>query len=153
MVVIRLARVGAKKRPFYHVIAVDSRRARNSGNYIERLGYFNPIARGGETRLHLDHDRIKHWLEKGAQPSDRVHSLIVDATKSAAGIPTPAQKKKLKRTDKKAKAAVAAKAATQAEAKAQAEAEKAAAAAKPAETEAQEPAQEAEKPAAEAGTE
>ncbi len=125
MVVIRLARVGAKKRPFYHVVAIDRRHARNSGNYIERLGYFNPIARGGEIRLHLDHDRINHWLGQGAQPSDRVDSLIAEAAKIAAGLPTDAQKRKVKRADKKAKVAANAKAEAAAAAKEQA-AEKAA---------------------------
>lgn len=113
MVVIRLARVGSKKRPFYHVVAIDSRHARNSGNYIERLGYFNPVARGGETRLSLDQERIKHWIGQGAQPSDRVSSLVAEDGKIAAGVATTAQKRKVKLADKKAKAqaqaAVAAK--------------------------------------------
>lgn len=102
MVVIRLARGGANKRPFYHVVAIDRRHARNSGNYIERLGYFNPIAQGAEVRLHLDHERINHWVSKGAQPSDRVHSLIIESQKKAAGAVTPAEKRKTKRADKKA---------------------------------------------------
>jgi small subunit ribosomal protein S16 len=97
MVVIRLARVGAKKRPFYHVVAIDRRHARNSGNYIERLGYFNPVARGAELRLHLDHDRINHWLGQGAQPSDRVASLVAEAGRTAAGKPTIAEKRKVKK--------------------------------------------------------
>ena len=75
MVVIRLARGGAKKRPFYHVVAADHRRARD-GRYIERLGYFNPVARGQETELHLERERINHWLSVGAQPSARVASLL-----------------------------------------------------------------------------
>lgn len=101
MVVIRLARVGSKKRPFYHVVAIDHRYARNSGNYIERLGYFNPIARGAEIRLHLDHDRITHWVSQGAQPSDRVSSLLNEAKKVAAGLPSIAEKRKAKRVEKK----------------------------------------------------
>lgn len=103
MVVIRLARVGSKKRPFYHVVAIDRRHSRNSGNYIERLGYFNPVARGGEIRLHLDHDRITHWVSLGAQPSDRVTCLVAESGKVAAGLPSTAQKRKIKQTDKKAK--------------------------------------------------
>lgn len=75
MVSIRLARGGAKKRPFYHVVVTDSRKRRDSG-YIERLGYFNPRATGQETRLHIDMDRVKHWQGVGAQPSDRVQTLL-----------------------------------------------------------------------------
>lgn len=75
MVVIRLARGGAKKRPFYHLVATDKRNSRD-GRYIERLGYFNPIAKGGETKLHIEKERIAHWVKAGAQLSDRVKSLI-----------------------------------------------------------------------------
>jgi small subunit ribosomal protein S16 len=75
MVVIRLARGGAKKRPFYDIVVADSREARD-GRYIERVGYFNPIAKGGETRLFLVEGRVQHWTSVGAQPSDRVHTLI-----------------------------------------------------------------------------
>jgi len=96
MLVIRLARVGAKKRPFYHVVAIDRRHARNSGNYVERLGYFNPIAKGAEVRLHLDQDRITHWISLGAQLSDRVQSLTKEAKKAAAGLPTSVDKRKAK---------------------------------------------------------
>ncbi|OUS25290.1 30S ribosomal protein S16 [Gammaproteobacteria bacterium 45_16_T64] len=83
MVTIRLARGGSKKRPFYHVVVADSRRARD-GRYIERLGYFNPVARGNEDSLKLEQERIQHWINKGAQPSDRVKSLIKQAAKAAA---------------------------------------------------------------------
>jgi len=75
MVVIRLSRGGAKRRPFYSVVVADKRRARDS-RCIERLGYFNPIAAGKEIRLHLDQERISYWISKGAQPSDRVQQLI-----------------------------------------------------------------------------
>ena len=75
MVVIRLARRGAKKRPFYHVVAADKRDPRD-GRYIEKLGYFNPIAQGGETPLHIDISRLDHWRSVGAQLSDRVKSLL-----------------------------------------------------------------------------
>ncbi|HHM04681.1 MAG TPA: 30S ribosomal protein S16 [Gammaproteobacteria bacterium] len=75
MVTIRLARTGAKKRPFYHIVVTDSRSARG-GRFIERVGYFNPVATGGETRLHMDAERIDYWLSQGAQASERVGKLI-----------------------------------------------------------------------------
>lgn len=82
MVTIRLARGGAKKRPFYHVVVTDSRNRRD-GRFIERLGFFNPIASGQEERLRLDGERIKHWLDQGAQTSERVAKLIKQAEKAA----------------------------------------------------------------------
>ena len=85
MVVIRLARGGAKKRPFYHMVAADSRRARAS-RYIERLGYYNPLAKGQEKRLHLDSERVQHWLGQGAQPSDRVAFLWKEYNKLGAEV-------------------------------------------------------------------
>lgn len=75
MVTIRLARGGAKKRPFYHVVVADSRMPRD-GRYIERVGFFNPIATGQEVRLQLKSERIDYWLSQGAKPSDRVNKLI-----------------------------------------------------------------------------
>ena len=75
MVVVRLARGGSKKRPFYHFTVADSRRARD-GKFIERLGYFNPIARGQETRIELNVERLEYWQSKGAQLSDRVAKLV-----------------------------------------------------------------------------
>ncbi|MGQ3891783.1 30S ribosomal protein S16 [Legionella sp. CNM-4043-24] len=83
MVVIRLSRAGAKKRPFYHIVVTDSRKRRD-GNYIKRVGYFNPVARGQETRLHLEMDEVNHWLGHGAQLSDRVKSLVKEFGKTAA---------------------------------------------------------------------
>jgi small subunit ribosomal protein S16 len=83
MVVIRLSRSGAKKRPFYHIVVTDSRKRRD-GNYIERIGYFNPVARGQEVRLHLELDKINHWQGHGAQLSDRVMSLVKEFKKTAA---------------------------------------------------------------------
>ena len=83
MVTIRLTRGGAKKRPFYHVVVTDSRNRRD-GRYIERLGFFNPIATGKEEALRLDMERVQHWLGQGAQPSDRVASLIKQFEKKAA---------------------------------------------------------------------
>jgi small subunit ribosomal protein S16 len=80
MVVVRLARAGAKKRPFYHIVVTDSRKRRDS-NYITRIGYFNPGARGGETRLHLETEKLKHWQSVGAQLSDRVASLAKEFNK------------------------------------------------------------------------
>ena len=83
MVVIRLTRGGSKKRPFYHVVVTDSRNRRD-GRYIERLGFFNPVANEKEERLRLDIERIEHWVSKGAQPSDRVAGLIKQTAKAAA---------------------------------------------------------------------
>lgn len=83
MVTIRLARSGAKKRPFYHISVTDSRVSRD-GRFIERIGFFNPVARGGEERLRIDLDRVAHWQSQGAQVSDRVAELIKSARKEAA---------------------------------------------------------------------
>jgi small subunit ribosomal protein S16 len=88
MVTIRLARAGSKKRPFYHVHVADRQVARN-GKFIERLGFFNPIARGGEERLRIDLDRIEYWLRQGAQMSERVNKLVSEYKKAvAATAPT-----------------------------------------------------------------
>ena len=78
MVKIRLSRGGAKKRPFYHIVVTDSRNCRD-GRYIERIGYFNPIAAGGEKRLEVDAGRVDHWVGQGAQLSDRVKSLMKES--------------------------------------------------------------------------
>ena len=75
MLTIRLARAGAKKRPFYHVSVADSRMPRD-GRFVERVGYYNPIASGQEEKLELDIERIEYWVSKGAQPSDRVLNLL-----------------------------------------------------------------------------
>lgn len=83
MVSIRLARGGSKRRPFYHIVVSDSRRARD-GRYIERVGFFNPAATGEAESLRMDSDRIDYWVSKGAQPSERVSSLIKTAAKAAA---------------------------------------------------------------------
>jgi small subunit ribosomal protein S16 len=82
MVVIRLARGGAKDSPFYHVVVTDSRNSRD-GRYIERLGFFNPMARGQEEKLRIDLERVEHWKSKGAQPSERVAKLIKQAAKAS----------------------------------------------------------------------
>ncbi len=83
MVTIRLARGGAKKRPFYHIVVTDSRSRRDS-RYIERLGFFNPVAKGQEVRLDIKTDRVDHWLSQGAQVSERVAGLLKQNQKSAA---------------------------------------------------------------------
>lgn len=83
MVVIRLSRGGAKKRPFYHIVVADKRRSRD-GRFIEQLGYFNPIASGKDVRLVFDIERAKHWISHGAQPSERVQYLIKQHQKEAA---------------------------------------------------------------------
>lgn len=83
MVVIRLSRAGAKKRPFYHIVVADKRRSRD-GRFIESLGYFNPIATGQEIGLMLDLERANQWIANGAQPSDRVKHLIKLKNKEAA---------------------------------------------------------------------
>ena len=83
MVTIRLARHGSKKNPFYHVTVAD-RTASRDGRFIERLGFFNPIATGQEEVLRIDHERLDHWRSHGAQPSDAVRKLIRRSAKSAA---------------------------------------------------------------------
>jgi len=75
MVTIRLSRTGAKKRPFYHVVVTDGRNKRD-GRFIERVGFFNPVAAGEELKLRLDTDRIAYWLSQGAQASERVAKLL-----------------------------------------------------------------------------
>ena len=75
MLTIRLARSGAKKRPFYHISVADSRMPRD-GRFVERVGYYNPIASGQEVRLEVNVERIDYWISKGAQPSDRVLNLL-----------------------------------------------------------------------------
>jgi small subunit ribosomal protein S16 len=82
MVTIRLTRRGAKNRPFYHVVVTDSRE-RQGGSNLELVGFFNPVARGKDTRLKLDLERIDHWLALGAQQSDRVRSLVAKHRREA----------------------------------------------------------------------
>lgn len=85
MVVIRLARGGSKKRPFYHINVADSRMPRD-GRFIERVGFFNPMARGAEESLRVELERIDFWLARGAQPTDRVVKLLKDARKAAPAV-------------------------------------------------------------------
>ena len=75
MVSIRLSRAGAKKRPFYHLVVTDSRNRRD-GRYIERVGYFNPVGKEHEKNLRIDVERVDYWIGQGAQPSERVASLL-----------------------------------------------------------------------------
>ncbi|GAA4500097.1 30S ribosomal protein S16 [Pseudaeromonas paramecii] len=82
MVTIRLQRGGAKKRPFYQVVVADGRFARD-GRFIERVGFFNPMASGQAEKMNLDMARIEHWVGQGASVSDRVAKLIKDAKKAA----------------------------------------------------------------------
>jgi small subunit ribosomal protein S16 len=82
MVVIRLSRGGAKARPFYNIVVAD-KRARRDGRFIERIGFYNPLARGGEEPLRLAQDRLTHWIGVGATPSDTVARLIKQAAVAA----------------------------------------------------------------------
>ncbi len=82
MVVIRLARGGANKRPFYRIVVADRRKPRD-GRFIEQLGYYNPVAAGLEVKLNMDLARAEAWITKGAQPSGRVEYLIKQAKKAA----------------------------------------------------------------------
>lgn len=83
MVKIRLARGGAKKRPFYHVVVADSRSKRD-GRYIERVGFYNPVARGQEVPLQLNDERIEHWRQQGAQITETVAGLMQRRRKEAS---------------------------------------------------------------------
>jgi len=131
MVTIRLARGGAKRRPFYGIMVADSRRSPR-GRFIERVGFFNPRAVGGEERLRVDTDRVEYWISKGAQPSDRVASLLKQFAKGPEAIEAEKAKREEAIAAKKAAAekaeaeAVKAKEAAEAEAKKAAEAEAAA---------------------------
>ncbi|MDR9389629.1 MAG: 30S ribosomal protein S16 [Wenzhouxiangella sp.] len=82
MVKIRLSRGGAKKQPYYHIVVTDSR-SRRDGRNIERVGFFNPVAKGQEERLRLDQGRVDHWVNQGAQISERVQHLVAEARKAA----------------------------------------------------------------------
>lgn len=109
MVTIRLARGGAKKRPFYGIMVADQRRSPR-GRFIERVGFFNPRAVGGEERLRIDTDRVEYWIGQGAQPSDRVASLLKQFAKGPEAV--EAEKAKVAaRAEAKAAAAAAAEAA------------------------------------------
>lgn len=85
MVSIRLSRGGAKKRPFYQIVVADGRLKRD-GRSIERIGFFNPVATGGEVRLRLDRARAEHWIGRGAKPSDRVAGLLKELAVEPAAV-------------------------------------------------------------------
>jgi small subunit ribosomal protein S16 len=89
MVSIRLSRGGAKKRPFYTVVVTDSRNRRD-GRYIERVGFFNPIASGQDVKLSLNQERLQYWLNTGAQPSERVMSLMKEYARQQTPVQTAA---------------------------------------------------------------
>lgn len=82
MVTIRLTRRGGRNQPFYHVVVADSRK-RQGGPSLEHLGFFNPVARKGETQLKLELPRLEYWLSKGAKPSERVRHLVARYRKQA----------------------------------------------------------------------
>ena len=147
MVIIRLARSGAKKNPYYFITVADERRPRD-GSFIERLGFFNPTARGQEERLRVDLDKINEWVSKGAQLSDRVQYLVKEAMLSPEELKAKMDARKAKADAKKA--AIEAKLAKEAEEKA---AEEAAAEAAEAEAAAAEAAEEAPVEAEEAPVE
>ena len=110
MLVIRMARAGTKKRPFYHVVVADSRAPRD-GRFIERLGYFNPLLpKDNKERLKVDFEKLKAWLAKGAQPSDRIMRFL-DAEGIRKRQPRNNPEKAVPRKERKAKAEEAAKAA------------------------------------------
>jgi len=107
-VVIRMARAGTKKRPFYHIVAADSRFPRD-GRFIERLGYFNPLLpKDNAERLKLDLDKVKDWMKKGAQPTDRIMRFL-DAAGVAKRKARNNPQKSVPRKERKAQAEAAAK--------------------------------------------
>ncbi len=102
MVTIRLSRAGAKKRPYYHITVTDSRKPRD-GRFIERVGFFNPIAQGKDIRLSIDHERVDYWVGTGATLSERVESLIKESKLSPEEILKVEEKKEQLRLKKLAK--------------------------------------------------
>ena len=100
MVIIRLARSGAKKNPYYFITVADERRPRD-GAFIERLGFFNPSASGNEERLRIDLEKIEEWTSKGAQVSDRVNSLVKEAKLTPEELAAKIEAKKVKVEAKK----------------------------------------------------
>jgi small subunit ribosomal protein S16 len=100
MVVVRLAKSGAKKNPYYFITVADSRKPRDGG-YIERLGFFNPSAKGSEERLRFNIERYDHWVTEGAQASDKVSELVKDARLSPEDLQAKLDAKQAKRDQKK----------------------------------------------------
>lgn len=86
MLVIRLSRAGSKKRPYYHISVADSRVARD-GRFVERLGFFNPVARGATEGMRIDLERYDYWVRQGAQPSERVKSVVKQWRKAEGAKP------------------------------------------------------------------
>ena len=119
MVIIRLARSGAKKNPYYFITVADERRPRD-GAFIERLGFFNPMARGQEERLRLDLDKLNEWISKGAQVSDRVKALVKESKLTPEELEAKIAAKKARAEAKKV--AIAENLAKEAEEKAEQEA-------------------------------
>ena len=108
MVVIRLSRAGAKKRPFYH-ICVSDRRNKRDGRFIEKIGFFNPIAKSGEEKIKVDIERFEYWTSVGAQPSETVEMLIERSKLSDKEIEKIEKKKSDLVQKRKQKAALEAK--------------------------------------------
>ena len=106
MLTIRLARAGAKKRPFFHITVADSRKPRD-GRFVERVGYFNPISKGKGVRLEINQERIDYWLSQGAQVSERVLTLIKEKNETAEEKAKREQGKEKRRLRKVAKRAEA----------------------------------------------
>ena len=119
MVIIRLARSGAKKNPYYNITVADERKPRD-GAFIERVGFFNPTAQGQEERLRIDLEKVESWVSKGAQLSERVSSLVKEAKLSPEELEAKLSAKKAKQDAKKE--AIANKLAEEAAAKAEEEA-------------------------------
>ena len=109
MLVIRMARAGTKKRPFYHIVLAESG-SPGDGRFIERLGYYNPLLpKDKEERLKLDYEKVKDWMKKGAQPSDRVMRFLDKAGVAKRTVRNNPEKA-VPRKERKAKAEEAAKA-------------------------------------------
>jgi small subunit ribosomal protein S16 len=114
---IRLARGGSKKRPFYRIVAADSRMPRD-GRYIEKLGTYDPLLpRDNENRVKMDVDRVQHWLERGAEPTDRISRMIEAAglrpakTRANPNKAEPGEKAKKRAEERAARAKAAEEAA------------------------------------------
>ncbi len=101
MLTVRLSRGGAKKRPFYNVVVADSRNPLG-GRFLERVGFFNPIATGGEVRLKLDNERLQYWIGTGATLSQRVATLMAEDAKGSEPVLAARKAKKAKIDAKKA---------------------------------------------------
>lgn len=95
MVVIRLSRAGTKKVPFYHLVVADQRKPRD-GRFIERVGYYDAIAKGKATRIELNKERIEYWIGKGAQPSARISRVLKEFTQFGLAGAYPAKKPRKK---------------------------------------------------------